>query len=181
MFVKFKTVSKLFHNNTRKYVLFSKNKNPTIKTVETQTTRSQIKDENGNLISEPTITTIIKPIANPRINEVNINNENLKKIEQDISKYNDLKLKSEENLRNELKEKKGFLQELNALFNIILGSLIAGVFYIVLFIFLMSLELFVVLSKTDKNKCDYDLIIEHQLNQKKETILELSKKYSTTQ
>lgn len=157
------------------------NKNPTIKTVETQTTRSQIKDENGNLISEPTITTIIKPIANPRINEVNINNENLKKIEQDISKYNDLKLKSEENLRNELKEKKGFLQELNALFNIILGSLIAGVFYIVLFIFLMSLELFVVLSKTDKNKCDYDLIIEHQLNQKKETILELSKKSLTTQ
>ena len=92
------------------------------------------------MISEPTITTIIKPIANPRINEVNINNENLKKIEQDISKYNDLKLKSEENLRNELKEKKGFLQELNALFNIILGSLIAGVFYIVLFIFLLNVR-----------------------------------------
>ncbi len=30
MFVKFKTVSKLFHNNTRKYVLFSKNKKTAI-------------------------------------------------------------------------------------------------------------------------------------------------------
>lgn len=154
-------------------------KNPTINTVETQTTIIKVKDENGNWVSKPTVTTIVKPIANPRTNEVRINNENLKKIEKDISKSNDLKLKTEENLRKELSSKKGFLQELNALFNIILGSLIAGVFYIVLFIFLMSLELFVVLSKTDKNKCDYDLIIEHQLNQKKETILELSKKSST--
>ena len=40
-------------------------------------------------------------------------------------------------------------------------------FYIILFVVLLSLELFVVTIKSGDTKCDYDLIVEHQLNIKK--------------
>ena len=52
-------------------------------------------------------------------------------------------------------------------------SVIARIFYIVLFVFLMSLELFVVFSKIGDKKSDYDLIVEHQLEQKAKTLNEL--------
>jgi hypothetical protein len=39
----------------------------------------------------------------------------------------------------------------------------------------MSLELFVVASKLGDKKCDYDLIVEYQLDQKTKTLKELMK------
>ena len=39
-----------------------------------------------------------------------------------------------------------------------------------LFLFLMLLELLVVTSKGGDGNCDYDLIVEHQLNIKKNTL-----------
>lgn len=41
--------------------------------------------------------------------------------------------------------------------------------------FLTSLELFVVTSKLGDKKCDYDLIVEHQLDIKKAALEELVK------
>ena len=48
---------------------------------------------------------------------------------------------------------------------------------IILFLnpFLISLELFVVTSKLGDKKCDYDMIIEHQLNVKTQALEELVK------
>ena len=40
-------------------------------------------------------------------------------------------------------------------------------FYSILFCFLTFLELFVLTIKMGENKCDYELIVEHQLNLKK--------------
>lgn len=50
---------------------------------------------------------------------------------------------------------------------------VALFFYLVLFAFLMSLELFVVVSKIGDKRCDYELVIEHQLEQNKKTLSEL--------
>ena len=64
----------------------------------------------------------------------------------------------------------GFLEELQALFSILEESKIALGFYAFLFLFLMLLELLVVTSKGGDGNCDYDLIVEHQLNIKKNTL-----------
>ena len=47
--------------------------------------------------------------------------------------------------------------------------------YHIIFAFLISLELFVVTSKLGDKKCDYDMIIEHQLNVKTQALEELVK------
>lgn len=84
--------------------------------------------------------------------------------------YSQRKLKAEESLRAELKSKKGFLEELNAMLEILKESTVALIFYVILLAFLISLELFVLLSKSDKNRSDYDLVMEHQLDQKRKTL-----------
>ena len=43
--------------------------------------------------------------------------------------------------------------------------------YIILFMFLTFLELFVLTIKTGDSKCDYELIVEHQLELKKNVML----------
>ena len=65
----------------------------------------------------------------------------------------------EEDVRKECKESVGFLEELEAMWSIIINRPLAGVFYLVFFFLLMSLELFVVVSKTVDKECDYDAAI----------------------
>jgi hypothetical protein len=55
----------------------------------------------------------------------------------------------------------GFLEELVALYSIVAEKWIALVFYAVLLVFLLLLELLVIISKSG-SKCDYDKIVEHQ-------------------
>lgn len=85
------------------------------------------------------------------------------------------KLSVENDLREELSSNIGFLEELRAMIEIISTRLEALIFYIVIFSFLISLELFVVTSKLGDKKCDYDLIVEHQLEIKKAALEELVK------
>lgn len=94
-----------------------------------------------------------------------------KQQEQFIQKKMDM----EEVLRLELSSKKGFLEELSAIIEILKESTVALIFYIILFLFLLFLELFVVISKSLDKSSDYDLVIEHQLQQKKKTLEELTK------
>ena len=81
--------------------------------------------------------------------------------------YTKMKLDAEKSLRQELSEKTGFLEELNAILLITMERVEARVFYGILFFFLLLLELFVVLSKILDKKCDYDKIVEHQLRTRK--------------
>ena len=72
------------------------------------------------------------------------------------------------NVRKEFSKRKiGFIEELDATFEVLTGSVLSIAFYIILFVVLLSLELFVVTIKSGDTKCDYDLIVEHQLNIKK--------------
>ena len=100
------------------------------------------------------------PVENPKYQQINTNNKNLEalRVKQDtlISK----KMHAETDLRAELNDKKGFLMELRAILNIIFDRTEALIFYVLLFVFLASLELFVVFSKMGDHKCDYDVNIE---------------------
>lgn len=62
----------------------------------------------------------------------------------------------------------GFLEELNALVSVLEGDIFALIFYCVLFVFLLSLELLVITAKMGSRQCDYDLLVEHQLRLRKQ-------------
>jgi len=59
---------------------------------------------------------------------------------------------------------------------LISSETLAGIFYFLLFTFILALELLVVVSKTKDITCDYDLVVEHQLNVKRDVLNDLVKK-----
>ena len=147
---------------------------PTINTPSTSTTYLKIQQPDGIIKTMPQVTITNNPIVNPKAKEADINENhlvNLRKLQDD---YNQKKLSAEQSLRNMLSSKSGFLEELSAILEILTEKKIALCFYLLLFSFLMFLELLVVSSKVGDTKSDYDLVIEHQLNQKRRSLLELS-------
>jgi hypothetical protein len=161
-------IDSLDHRNIDLYQQISKN--PTINTVSTSVTSVPIRNDDGSITNKNQRTVSNTPIANPKIKEADLNNNNLIQLRKQHEEYSQRKLKAEESLRAELKSKKGFLEELNAMLEILKESTVALIFYIILLAFLISLELFVLLSKSDKNRSDYDLVMEHQLDQKRKTL-----------
>ena len=150
-------------------------KNPTTKTVSTSTVYKNVLQEDGTYkkIPETTVSTI--PVANPRIKQVETNNLNLERLRKQQDDYTIKKMEVENNLRVELSANIGFLEELHAMLEILKTRKEALLFYCIIFSFLISLELFVVVSKMNDKKCDYDMIVEHQLNVKEIALGELVK------
>jgi hypothetical protein len=72
------------------------------------------------------------------------------------------KINIRQELEEELKSKTGFLDELKVLFSILLSSWIALVVWIMFFIFLLSIEVFVLVNKFGDERNDYDSVILHQ-------------------
>lgn len=161
-------IDSLDHRNIDLYQQISKN--PTINTVSTSVTSVPIRNDDGSITNKNQRTVSNTPIANPKIKEADLNNNNLIQLRKQHEEYSQRKLKAEESLRAELKSKKGFLEELNSMLEILKESTVALIFYVILLAFLISLELFVLLSKSDKNRSDYDLVMEHQLDQKRKTL-----------
>lgn len=150
-------------------------KQPTIQTISTTTSPMTLKKSDGSdsIIFKTTISK--NPIANPKVKEAEINNQHLEALRTQQEDYTQRKMDAESSLREELKSKQGFLEELNAIIELLKYRPVALIFYLILFAFLMSLELFVVVSKLGDKTCDYDLVIEHQLEQKRKTLIELVK------
>ena len=114
-------------------------------------------------------------VSNPLTEQVKMNNLNLSRLRKQQDEFVQKKIGVEDNLRGELLTNVGFLEELNAMLEIILTRKEAMAFYIIISLFLLSLELFVVAGKLGDKKCDYELIIEHQLNVKATALNELVK------
>jgi hypothetical protein len=84
-----------------------------------------------------------------------------------------------DDLEKELKGKTGFLDELNTLMSILTSQPIAIFVWSLVFIFFLSLEIFVLVIKIgDPN--DYDKTILHQMNMRMSMIEELTNKNSKT-
>ena len=78
------------------------------------------------------------------------------------------KMRGLETVRKEMSQRAaGFIEELEATLKVISQSKVSLAFYIILFLFLTFLELFVLTIKMGDNKCDYELIVENQLQLKK--------------
>lgn len=148
---------------------------PTINTVSTTTTTVQVPNEDGTISEIPRQTVTTTPIPNPKVTEVKLNTDRLEDLRVQQQQFTQSRMNAEDKLRKELGDKQGFLEELNAVVEILSGSTVAFIFYLILFLFLMSLELFIVMSKVGDGRSDYDLIVEHQLEQKKKTLSQLVK------
>jgi hypothetical protein len=131
-------------------------KKPTITTVSSTTTYIQELQTDNTYKSIPQKTVSTSPIANPRIRQVETNEKNLEWLRRQQEDFTLKKMDAEKNLRKELSEKTGFLEELNAMIEILKESRTALIFYTFVFLFLLSLELFVVTSKFGDKNCDYD-------------------------
>ncbi len=148
-------------------------KNPTTKTVSTSTTYKNVLQDDGTYKKIPETTVSTSPVANPRIKQVETNNLNLERLRKQQDEYTIKKMEVENDLRGELSTNIGFLEELHAMLELLKTRTEALIFYSIIFLFLVSLELFIVFSKMGDKKCDYDMIVEHQLNVKATALGEL--------
>ena len=115
---------------------------------------------NGKIkvVNNPSVTT--NQVANPKQIAIAANNEKIKQIVLQENDLNKKKLTVEEDTRKECQANVGFLEELEAMESIVTTRTVAGIFYVIFFLLLMSLELFVVTSKMGDEECDYELAIK---------------------
>lgn len=136
------------------------NKNPFI--IQTSRTSASNKvlmpDGSFKTVSNPSVTK--SEVPNPKLTQIETNNKKLAQISEQEQKWTEKKQTMEEDVRKECKESVGFLEELEAMWSIITNRPLAGAFYLVFFFLLMSLELFVVVSKTVDKECDYEAAIK---------------------
>lgn len=146
-------------------------KRPTIAVSDVNTTLHQIgTDSLGNAIMQKSSTTTKRNVENPLNAQVKANETALNMYEERLQQFQKEKMNIQETVRKEYESAEtGFLEELKALFSIVFSDLVALLFYLFMFLFLMCLELLVVTSKGD-SKCDYDLIVEHQLKIKQDNL-----------
>lgn len=110
------------------------------------------------VVNTPNVT--INQVPNPKIETVKSNNEKIKALVAQEKEWSKKKLTVEEDTRAECKANVGFLEELKAMVSIIFGSWVARFFYGLFFFLLMSLEMFVVVSKMGDSECDYEMAIK---------------------
>ena len=123
-------------------------------------TTSKIVTLEGEIKTFNTPSVTSTQVANPKQAIIDGNNNKLIDLRKDENKWSEKKQTVEEDVRRECKASVGFLEELEAMWDIITTRKLAGVFYLIFFTFLMSLELFVVVSKMVDKECDYEVAIK---------------------
>jgi len=151
-------------------------KRPTIAVTNVTTEKIPVTLPDGTRRTDTKSTVSRQNVASPRLEQIRTNTVTISTCRDRLEKLYNQKINMEETVRKELEENSGFLEELKAMIIIIKSDLVAGAFYFILFAFIFSLELLVVMSKVGDNKCDYDLVIEHQLYVKKHSLDEMVKK-----
>lgn len=136
------------------------NANPFIIQKSVTNSQSKLVMPNGQIktVNNPSVTT--NQVANPKQSILEANSKTAERLRDQEQNWMQKKQTVEEDARKECKESVGFLEELEAMWTIITTRKLAGVFYAVFFILLMSLELFVVVSKMVDKECDYDAAIK---------------------
>ena len=144
-------------------------KRPTIKGTNVTTQEQVIMGEDGAPKKVKTQSVNTVTMANPLAEEqIQIYSNQLEQLRQD-------KKDIAQTTTEEIKQRApGFIEELEATLKVVSKSPVSLVFYIILFCFLTVLELFVLTIKMGDSKCDYDLIVENQLNLKKKLMEQTS-------
>ena len=144
-------------------------KHPTIKGTNVSTqeqivgTDSYGKPKKVKVQSVNTVT-----MVNPLAEQLKANNDQIQIYSNQLEQLRQDKKDIAQTTTKEIHQRaSGFIEELEATLKVVSQSWISLAFYIILFCFLTFLELFVLTIKMGENKCDYELIVEHQLSLKK--------------
>ena len=135
------------------------NAHPWIK--QTSVTNSQQTlqvDGHIKTVNNPSVTT--SQVANPKIETIKDNNAKIQSLSEQEKELTNKKLSVEEETRKECQSNVGFLEELEAMVTMVFSHWAAGIFYIIFFVLLMSLELFVVVSRRGDQECDYEMAVK---------------------
>ena len=115
-------------------------------------------------------------MANPLAEQLKANNEQIQIYANQLEQLRQDKKDIAKTTTDEVSQRApGFIEELEATLKVVSQSPISLAFYIILFCFLAFLELFVLTIKMGENKCDYELIVENQLNLKKNLMEQTAK------
>jgi hypothetical protein len=144
-------------------------KKPTIQGTNVMTQEQVVGvDENGKPQKVKTQTVSTVTMANPLAEQLKANNDQIQIYSSQLEQLRQDKKGIEEITRKEVCERTpGFIEELEATLKVVSQSWVSLVFYVILFCFLTFLELFVLTIKLGERKCDYELIVEYQLNLKR--------------
>lgn len=143
-------------------------KRPTIKGTNVTTQEHVVMGEDGlpKKVKTQSVNTVT--MANPLAEQLKANNEQIQIYSNQLEQLRQDKKDILQTTTVEVSQRApGFIEELEATLKVVSKSPVSLVFYIVLFCFLTFLELFVLTIKMGDCKCDYDLIVENQLNLKK--------------
>lgn len=156
-------------------------KRPTIQGTNVNTQEQVVGvDENGRpkKVKVQSVNTVT--MANPLAEQLKADNDQIQiysnQLEQLRQDKKDIAQKTTEEVSLRAP---GFIEELEATLKVVSQSWISLAFYIILFCFLTFLELFVLTIKMGENKCDYELIVEHQLSLKKNLMTKTEQSLTT--
>lgn len=144
-------------------------KRPSIQSVNVSTAEQVAGvDENGNPKKVKVRNTEVVNIPNPLTEQLKSNNSQIEIYQNQLEQLRQDKKNIAEKVTKQISVRPlGFIEELEATLSVVSNSWISLTFYIVLFLFLTFMELFVLTIKMGENKCDYELVVESQLNLKK--------------
>ena len=135
-------------------------------------------DEEGKPKKVKTQTVNMVTMANPLVEQLKANNDQIQIYSTQLEQLRQDKKEVAETVRNEVAQRApGFIEELEATLRVVSKSPVSLAFYIILFCFLTFLELFVLTIKMGENKCDYELIVENQLNLKKNLMAQTAQSF----
>lgn len=150
-------------------------KRPTIKGTNVTTQEQVVMGEDGTPKKVKTQLVNTVTMANPLAEQLKANNEQIQIYSNQLEQLRQDKKDIAQTTTEEIKQRaSGFIEELEATLKVVSKSPVSLVFYIILFCFLTFLELFVLTIKMGDSKCDYDLIVENQLNLKKKLMEQTS-------
>ena len=150
-------------------------KRPTIKGTNVTTQEQVVMGEDGTPKKVKTQSVNTVTMANPLAEQLKANNEQIQIYSNQLEQLRQDKKDIAQTTTEEIKQRApGFIEELEATLKVVSQSPISLVFYIILFCFLAFLELFVLTIKMGDSKCDYDLIVEYQLNLKRKLMEQTS-------
>lgn len=119
-------------------------------------------------------------MANPLAEQLKANNDQIQIYSNQLEQLRQDKKDIAQTTTEEVSQRApGFIEELEATLKVVSQSWISMAFYCILFCFLTFLELFVLTIKMGENKCDYELIVEHQLSLKKNLMAKTEQSLTT--
>lgn len=156
-------------------------KRPTIQGTNVNTQEQVVGvDENGRpkKVKVQSVNTVT--MANPLAEQLKANNDQIQIYSHQLEQLRQDKKDIAQKTTEEVSQRApGFIEELEATLKVVSQSWISSAFYIILFCFLTFLELFVLTIKMGENKCDYELIVEHQLSLKKNLMTKTEQSLTT--